>query len=201
MLDVADRLAVIIGGGAVAARKARGLIDAGASRIRVVAPEFAAEIPATVERITAAYQPAHLEGAELVFAATDSGEVNERVVRDARSRGVWVNRVDDEEPGGDFVTAAAHRRGEVLLAVAAGSAALAVTVRNSLADRLDDRCVRMSQVMTQLRPQIRRDVADAHKRAEIFRELARDDALNTLATGGEAGLRQWLAQRYPELKL
>src|SRR5688500_6322724 len=79
MLDVTHGLGGIVGGGAVAARKARGLLDAGASRVRCVAPEIDAQLPAPVERVTERYEPRHLDGAGLVFAATDSAEVNAAV--------------------------------------------------------------------------------------------------------------------------
>ena len=95
MLDVTGRLVVIVGGGPVAVRKVKGLLDAGATRVRVVAPECHASMPAGVERVVAAYDAPHLDGASLVFASTDSADVNDRVARDAAERGIWVNRSDD----------------------------------------------------------------------------------------------------------
>src|SRR4051794_38596804 len=94
MLDVDHRLVVIVGGGVVAGRKARGLIECGASRVRCVSPTFDAGIPDGVERIVARYEPRHLDGASLAFAATDDPAVNAAVVRDGRARGVLVNRAD-----------------------------------------------------------------------------------------------------------
>ncbi len=76
MLDVSARPIVIVGGGRVAARKARLLVDCGATRVRVVAPFFAAELPLGLELVEAHYQPEHLYGASLVFAATNDPKVN-----------------------------------------------------------------------------------------------------------------------------
>src|SRR6187431_597410 len=99
MLDVSDRVIVIIGGGKVAARKAAGLLAAGATRVRAVAPSFDAEFPPSAQKVVGMYLPEHLEGAQLVFAATDDATVNETIVRDARARGILVNSADGE---GDF---------------------------------------------------------------------------------------------------
>jgi siroheme synthase-like protein len=201
MLDVTDRLVVIVGGGAVAVRKVRTLLEAGATRVRVVAPTFHEQMPPQVERVPEPYDARHLDGAGLVYAATDLPEVNDRVVRDAKSRGVLVNRLDDGVPAGDFVTPAMWRQGEVVLAVSAGSAALSVAIRDDLAARLDERHVRMSQVMTDLRPRIRDSGLEPATRTAIFRELATEDACEVLRQRGERGLYEWLAQRHPELKL
>ena len=72
MLDVTVRLVVIIGGGVVAVRKARGLIDAGATDLRMIAPKFREDVPQLVQKVTERFEPRHLEGAGLVFAASDS---------------------------------------------------------------------------------------------------------------------------------
>src|SRR5688572_19889213 len=117
MLDVTERLVVIIGGGAVAVRKVKTLLEAGATRVRVVSPTFREQMPTQVERVPETYKSRHLDGAGLVYAATDSPDVNDQVVRDAKSRGVLVNRLDDGFPPGDFVTPAGWRQGEVVLAV------------------------------------------------------------------------------------
>jgi precorrin-2 dehydrogenase/sirohydrochlorin ferrochelatase len=201
LLDVSRRLIVIVGGGAVAARKAGGLIAAGAGRVRCVAPEFPTVPPDGVERIIEEYAARHLQDAGLVFAATDRNDVNDAVVRDARERGILVNRADadDAEPG-DFVTPAKFERGAVIVTVSAGSAALAAAIRDHVAENLDERFVRMADAMRELRPMVRESALPTDRRARVFRELACDDALNVLEAGGTDALRNWLMERYPELK-
>jgi siroheme synthase-like protein len=199
MLDVSDRLVVIIGGGAVAARKAATLVETGAARVRVVAPQFDPQMSTRVERIGESYQPRHLDGAQLVFAATDSPATNEQVVRDARSRGVLVNRADEGDPSGDFITPARFQEGEVIVTVTAGSPALAVAIRDDLARRLDRRHAKMAHAMQALRPLIRSGNLDPARRASVFRDLASDEALETLAAGGVDELKRWIGTRHPDL--
>jgi siroheme synthase-like protein len=202
MLDVTDRPVVIIGGGSVAARKAAGLIECGATRVRCVAPEFDLSMRKEVERVAARYEPSHLDGAGLVFAATNNAAVNAAVVRDARARGVLVNRVDaGEETPGDFITPARFREAETItVTVSAGSPALAVLIRNEIARRWDPRWSRMAEAMQELRPVVvaRQDLHERRRR-QIFTDLATQEAMNVLANGGTDALRAWLAARFPEL--
>jgi precorrin-2 dehydrogenase/sirohydrochlorin ferrochelatase len=193
MLDVTQRLVVIIGGGAVAARKAKGLVDAGATCLRVVAPMFDENMPATVERVAASYGPAHIDGAGLVFAATDAPDVNETVVRDARARGVLVSRVDDGDAG-DFATPAVFRDGPVTVAVSSGSAALSVAIRDALAERLDPRWARMAELIPALRRAMDSAGFDVAERARIFRRLATEEALEVLDRKGTDALIAWAMQ-------
>jgi len=198
LIDVTDRLAVIVGGGPVAARKARGVLAAGAKCIRCIAPQFASDFPEQVERITEEYAAAHLEGADLVFAATDSRQVNDEVVRDCRQRGIWVNRADsDEVEPGDFVTPAKWEVGPVIVTVSAGSAALAAALRDQIAGAIDQRYIAMAQAMQELRPMILASKLDGTARAAIFRELTSAKALDLLRGQGIDGLRQWLNERLP----
>lgn len=203
MLDVTDRLAVIIGGGGVALRKARGLIEAGATRIRMVSPTFRDEVPALVERVAERYEARHLEGAGLVFAATDSAETNDAIVREARLRGLLVNRADadDEEPG-DFTTPAVLRNGAVAVTVStAGAPALAAMIRDELAIRFDPRWNEMAEAMRTIRPAILAARMPADLRRNALRDLATADALAALSAGGSESLWRWLLERYPELSV
>jgi precorrin-2 dehydrogenase/sirohydrochlorin ferrochelatase len=199
-LDITGRTIVIVGGGAVAARKARGLIEARAGRVRCVAPEFCDELPSEVDRVRGTYCPDHLAGATLVFAATNRPEVNEAVVRDARARNLLVNRadVDDEEPG-DFTVPAKLRRGEVAVTVSAGSPALSAMIRDRLEVLFDPRWAQMADAMRELRPWIKSAAVEITARRTIFRELASEEALATLSDRGVGGLREWLLARHPEL--
>ena len=136
----------------------------------------------------------------MAFAATDSPDVNERVARDAAERGIWVNRADEGERG-DFVTPAVLRRGEVTVTVAAGSAALSAAVRDDLSAKLDPRHVKLADVMKTLRPAVRTSEADPQRRAAIFRDLASAEALAAVEAGGAERLKQWIAQRHPNVTL
>src|SRR6266540_1508459 len=121
LVDLAARPVVVVGGGAVAERRALGLLAAGAD-LRVVSPRVGEGIDAlaargelTVERRP--YRTGDLAGAVLAVAATDDPEVNRRVAADGRAAGVPVNRVDHPD-GGDVTVPAVLRRGDLTVAVA-----------------------------------------------------------------------------------
>jgi precorrin-2 dehydrogenase/sirohydrochlorin ferrochelatase len=144
MLDGGSIRAVVIGGGPVAARKVRGLVQSGAE-VRVVArsvsPELAA-LATTSAMLSVEQRPyaaADLDGATLVFAATDDASVNAEIARDARARGVHSNIADAPERG-TFVTPAVHRSGDIVVAVSAGGVPTAARrIRDALARVIDER--------------------------------------------------------------
>ena len=201
MLDVRSRAIVIVGGGAVAARKGRGLLDAGAGNVRCVATTFSAEFPDGITRVHEPYRPQHLDGASVVFAATNSPEVNAAVVRDAHARNVLICRADsDDEDPGDFSTPATLRRGEVIITVSSASPALSVRIRDRIEENFDPMWEQMAAAMLHLRPMIKASGLEVAARGRILRELAGDEALGVLRERGLDGLRLWLRQRHPELK-
>jgi precorrin-2 dehydrogenase/sirohydrochlorin ferrochelatase len=201
LLDVAHRKILIVGGGRVAARKAAGVLEAGAREVTVVSPQFVAEFAPSVTKLNKIYDPSMLEGVSLVFAATNRPEVNDRVVADAKARNILVNRADsDEDNPGDFVTPAKYTDHSVVLTVSAASAALAASIRDALQRRWDPRWTKMADAMKELRPWIReRDTLTQDQRAIIFRSLAQNDAMDVLDAGGIDALRTWLIEKHPEL--
>jgi precorrin-2 dehydrogenase/sirohydrochlorin ferrochelatase len=196
MLDVRDRRIVIIGGGAVAARKAYGLVEAGARRIRVIATEFRASFPQEAEQIERPYEAADLKEANLIFAATDSATINDRIVTEAHACGIWVSRADGSDlAGGDFITPAKFEAGAVTVTVAAGSAALSAMVRDGLSERFDPVWSEMAEAMKQLRPLVKATVADPARRKALFRRLASSEAIAVLRDNGVEGLKDWIARQ------
>jgi precorrin-2 dehydrogenase / sirohydrochlorin ferrochelatase len=202
MLDVTRRRIVIVGGGEVGARKARGLIDSGATDVRVIAPEFHGEMPDKVQRIAEPYRAEHLDGAGLVFVATDDRSVNEQVMNDARERGLLVNGADAfDRESSDFATPAVLRAGQVTIAVATGgNPALATMIRDTLARAIDPRWEQMAMAMHKLRPAVQASDLTIQQRRAVFRDLAKPDALNVLVESGYDALAKWLASRHPGLK-
>jgi siroheme synthase-like protein len=78
LLDLSRKSVVIVGGGTVAVRKAQRLLECGTSRVQVNAPSVSSDMRAQVEIVRREYHAGELEGASLVYSATDSPEVNAR---------------------------------------------------------------------------------------------------------------------------
>jgi precorrin-2 dehydrogenase/sirohydrochlorin ferrochelatase len=120
-LDLSGRRCVVVGGGEVANRKARKLLQARAEVV-VISPEVGPELESVAAEVhRRPYEEGDLEGAHLAFAATDSREANAAVAREAVRRGVPVN-VADRPSEGDFAVPATLRRGRLQLAVSTGGA-------------------------------------------------------------------------------
>ena len=119
-LSVEGRKAVVVGAGAVAHRKAQGLLEAGAC-VTVVAPEACAGLlslaaEGRLELHLKPYDAQELEGAALVLAATDDEAVNARISADCSRLGLLVN-VADRPALCAFTLPAVVRRGDLTLAV------------------------------------------------------------------------------------
>lgn len=121
-LGIENKSCVVIGGGEVALRKIRGLLEAGAL-VKVIAPEICAEVEelANCGEITLVREnfSEELLGEELILiAATDNSEVNQRAAQAGLARKMLVNVVN--ETGGNFKVPSRIRRGELLLTVSTG---------------------------------------------------------------------------------
>lgn len=88
LIDLQDRNVVIIGGGNVASRKVCQFLDEGA-KVKVIALKINDEIKTlNIEYDQVAYQPCHLSGAFLVYAATNDFALNRQIVSDANKKGI-----------------------------------------------------------------------------------------------------------------
>ena len=146
---------LVVGGGTVAARKAAGLIAAGAA-VTIVAPVVspqAADSGAQVERRP--YAAGEAAAYRLVVTATDDPAVNARVAADATAANVFVNSADDPE-NCTFTLPAIARRGPVTVAVATDgtSPLLAQTLRDRFAALLDDDVLALVADLASLRNEI-----------------------------------------------
>ena len=121
-INLEGRRVLIVGGGHVALRKAERLSPYGAD-IFAVAPEFIpgfAGIPG-VTLLERRFEPGDIEGAALVIAATDDGELNAAVSELCRWGNIPVNVVDDLEKC-SFVFPALVQRGELSVGISTGGA-------------------------------------------------------------------------------
>ncbi len=122
MLDVSERSCLVVGGGPVAARKARGLLECGAS-VTVIAPLLSDEMESVTPLLHAVERRRYREGDvsafRLVVTATGMPEVDGAVFADGEAAGVWVNSADDPAHC-SFILPAVHRDRAVTVSVSTG---------------------------------------------------------------------------------
>ena len=135
-LRVTGRRVLVVGGGLVATRRARGLVDAGAD-VHVVAPEVGTELArlAADGALTWAargYRSGDLDGAWLAHTATGHPEVDAQVLADAEEARIWCVQAADSGAGSAWVPAVA-RLDDVVVAVNAGGDPLrAIGLRDAI---------------------------------------------------------------------
>jgi len=116
-LEITGRRVLVVGAGAVAARRTRLLHDAGA-HVVLVAPVVGDGVVAD-EVHRRPFAPRDVEGAWLVLACTDDADVNAVVAAAAAERGIWCARADRRDESAAWIPASGTVD-DVQVAVSAG---------------------------------------------------------------------------------
>ena len=198
MLDVLGRRCVIVGGGGVALRRARSLLDAGAEVI-VVAPDVDPGLLALEQQGQAitihqrGFEPRDMDQAFLAVIATDVDRVNTGADWAARERGVLINRADVGEQS-NITFMATHRQGPLTLAVHTGgaSANAAKQIRDALVDHLDPDWQTLLQYAQDSRDSFL-NIVDPAQRRKALLSMVNETAMNTLKAKGADALRAYYA--------
>lgn len=134
-LDMTGRKVLVYGAGKIAARRVEVLLRFGA-QIILIAPEIMPEMEEVMEKyrqgefeksggkITAVEKDVYRQGTicedvDFVLAATDDGEVNERIFRECRHRELLVNVASDKEKC-NFHFPAIVETEDVIIGIASG---------------------------------------------------------------------------------
>jgi precorrin-2 dehydrogenase/sirohydrochlorin ferrochelatase len=125
-LDISNKRCAVVGGGDVAERKVRRLLDCGA-RVTVVGKKISPQLKVLrdrqrIEHVASNYRAEHVNDAFLVIGATNSSRINGRIYRDAKQKGILVNIVDDPEHC-DFILPSLLERGDLSISVSTGGKA------------------------------------------------------------------------------
>jgi len=191
-LDLQGIPVLVVGGGAVALRKVKGLVQAGAD-VTVVAPALEAGFRRLkiVHLLRRGFREADLRNACLVFAATNQPQVNARVAAAALERGVWTNVAAPPEAG-NLLVPAALRRGRLCVAISTGgaSAAAAKALRLELEKSLDAAWSGFLELLEGRRARVLATVHDATRRRRLLQALGRAKWVKRIrAQGREAAAR------------
>jgi len=192
-LDLRGRRAVVIGGGAVAEQKVRGLVAAGA-HVTLVSPDVTPALTdlgrrGAIELRRRGYHDGDLAGAWLAIAAVNRA-VNAAVWAEAERLGVPFNAVDDLEHS-SFIAPAIHREGDITVAVSTGgkSPALAVRLRQRIARLVGRAEARLCALLGELRPELAARVPDARARTALWYAIVDSDVIDFVRRGDIEGAR------------
>ena len=176
-LKLEGKLAVVVGGGAIAEGKIEGLLAAGA-RVRVVAPRVTQQIAEwvrfrRVEWFPKEFAAGDLDGASLVVAATSAAGVNKAVFSEAETKNILCNAVDDIE-NCHFYYGAIVQRGDLQIAISTNgkSPALAQRIRKELEEEYSAQYEVWLDWLGAAREILRADSSDPEQTKALLHQLA-----------------------------
>ncbi len=182
-LDISKRRCVVIGGGDVAERKVTRLLEYEANVV-VVGKTLTRKLEALknkgeIDHIASDYRKEYVRNASLVIGATDSDNVNERIYRDARKRGILVNIADDPDRC-DFILPSLFQQGDLQIAISTGgkSPALAKRLREKMEENYGPEYKTFLDIMGAVREKV---IARGHPHEEnkrLFESLINSDILH-----------------------
>ncbi len=187
-LSLSGKRCVVIGGGEVALRKVKALLEYEA-KVEVISPDFCPELGQMTEKETIhlsqrSYNSGDLQGAFIVIAATDNSEINRKVAEEARERGILVNVVDDPEQS-DFIVPSYLRRGALTIAVstAGRSPALARKIRTRLEKEFGTEYASLVLLIDEVRSELKKQGIKVN--GDAWQEAIDLDLLNGRLSAGQ----------------
>ena len=189
--NLAGRRVLVVGGGEIALRKARLLSEASAC-LYVVAPQIE---PALRELVAGTggsireggYQPADLNDAVLVIAATDDEPLNARVSADAQALRIPVNAVDAPHLC-TVIFPAIVDRSPLLIAVSSGSHApvLARLTRARIETLFPAAYGRLAQLAKRFRQQVKEALPTINQRRAFWENIFQGEVAERVFAGRDA---------------
>ena len=204
LTNLAQVRCVVVGGGAVGERKVCDLL-AGGARPHVISPTLTETLAAwrdqgRIEHTARVYCSGDLGGAFLAVAATSDRATNATIAEEGARLGILVNIADDPASG-NFHTAAAVRRGDLLLAVSTGggSPTLTARIRRELEARYGDEYAQLLALLRTLRAGPAR-VLPPEQRTALWRRLVTDPVLDWLREGEDLRVEEYAREQIEEVK-
>jgi uroporphyrin-III C-methyltransferase/precorrin-2 dehydrogenase/sirohydrochlorin ferrochelatase len=189
-LNLTAQPVLVVGGGAIAARKIE-LLRKAKAKVTVVAPELIESLGALVAQgaishLPEEFKPEHLDGMRLAIAATSRQAVNAWVAHQAEVRNIPVNVVDDRELS-RFIMPAVVDRSPVIVAVSSGGAAPVLTrrLREKLEAVLPSRLGALAKFAGALRSVVKRRINEGGERRRFWERFFDGDIASDVLAGRE----------------
>jgi precorrin-2 dehydrogenase/sirohydrochlorin ferrochelatase len=194
-LELGGRRVVLVGGGAVAVRKAGSLLEAGARLVVVAFKPSDAMIDLCTrhgaELIRDRYAKQYIAQAVLVIAATDDSKVNEQVYQDCQELEILCNVVDEPRLC-DFFVPAVVKRGDLQIAIGTEGycPAYAGHLRKKLETIFTEEHGQFLAELERVRAEIIRQIPASEERKALLGLLVDDESFEYFRANGPAAWRE-----------
>ena len=172
-MELKDRDCLVVGGGRVAWRKVKVLMDFGA-RVSVVAPEIISEIGelGPDQLLEREFLDDDVWGRILAVAATDDETLNQRISRLCQARSIPVNVVDQIQDC-SFIFPAYVKRGEVVAAFSSGGQSPVMTqyLKAQIKPVMTEELGELAACLGSLRDVVHSSVQTETARKHLYEEL------------------------------
>jgi len=186
LLKLEGKRCVVVGGGEVAERKIKSLLECGAEVV-VISPQITQAIgrlaqQGAISLLAKPYTDGDLAGAWLVVAGGPP-EVNAAVADEARRERILTNVVDDLGRC-DFIVPAVARRGPIMIAISTqgASPALARRLREMIEAQIGAEYGLLAELLGRLRPEVM-TMGDDSQRRRVWEAILDSKTLNLLREG------------------
>ncbi len=182
-VDLSEKPCLIVGGGKVACRKVKVMLDFGA-RVRVVAKEISQELrdlggtladsegQKLMEIKRKSFEEKDCDGIGLVIAATDDKALNHEIARYCKMQGIMVNAVDQKEDC-SFIFPSYVKEGNLIAAFSSGgnSPVLTQYLKEKEVEILTPFLGDLNEAMGRLRQKVISEYDEENKRKEVLKEI------------------------------
>jgi uroporphyrin-III C-methyltransferase/precorrin-2 dehydrogenase/sirohydrochlorin ferrochelatase len=200
------RQCLVVGAGEVAARKIDLLLQAGAL-IRIVAPKVSpsvanmAQSSHQISLIKDVYSEHYLNDVQLVISATNNRAVNQQIAKDAETRKLFVNVVDDTELC-SFITPAIVDRSPVTIAISTAGKApvLARLIRGKIESLIPQAYGKLAQLADKFRDKVKATLKTSTQRKNFWEAAFEGDVAELMFQNQPEKAEQKLKQLLNQAK-
>lgn len=199
-IDTQHLRCLVVGAGEVAARKIELLLKTNA-QIKVVAPDVCNTVQGYADKgqialIQRGFEASDLDNIQLVFVATDNGELNSDIHRLATDKKILVNVVDNTPLCG-FITPSIVDRSPIVIAMSSGGVApvLLRYLRQKLEAWIPQKTSLLASFSEKFRDKVKQSLKSVTERRYFWEDILDGPAAEQVLQGNEKVAEQMLLEK------
>jgi len=189
LIDIEGKKCVVFGGGSVAERKVKTLLEYGA-KITLISPEITEKLKqfileGKIEYFQREYRKGDTKDAFLVVPATSDSKINEKIAKEAK---FLVNLVEKKKINKlkaiIYTVPAIVEKGDLTIAISTEFPALSKLLKEEIEKFYGKDFALYLKYLNKLRREIQRKIPDDKERQKIFKKIASKKTVSILKQKG-----------------